>query len=333
MPLLQKKPWKVWWNQSHRALLALVIIGVLVPTQAHSMDSVRLALQWVPQAQFAGYIVAKEKGFYAAEGIDLTLLPGGPDVLASEQLATGNAEFATLFLTTGLQRRTTLPVVNIGQFVQQSALLLIAKTSSGIRAFSDLDGKRVGLWNNEFQIQARALFHQMGLDVTVIPQSSSLDLFLRDGVQAASGMWYNEYHTLLSYGLDTEDLQPLFFSEIGLNFPEDGIYCLEETATHHPELCRKLVKATIRGWQYAFAHTDETLDIILRHMQAAKVPANRPHQRWMLKRMEDIIIADTTTPLGVLREEDFKRVCQVLLETGFLKNAPTFTEFYKGAAR
>nr|WP_321255364.1 ABC transporter substrate-binding protein [uncultured Pseudodesulfovibrio sp.] len=312
-------------------LLAVALIIAMSPACAHALDKTSLVLQWLPQAQFAGYFVAKDKGFYEEEGIDLTLIPGGPDVLASEQLDAGNAEFATLFLTTGLQRRPTLPIVNIGQFVQRSALMLIAKKSSCISSFKDLNGKKIGLWGNEFQIQARALFRQMNLKVTVVPQSSSLDLFLRDGVHATSGMWYNEYHTLLTYGLDEEDLQPLFFNDAGLNFPEDGIYCLEQTAANRPDLCQRLVRATIKGWEYTFAHQDEALDIVMHRMQSARVPANRAHQRWMLKRMEDIIMTDEAATMGVLRKDDFERVRQTLLDTGFLDTAPTFEEFYKGA--
>ncbi|WP_319542006.1 ABC transporter substrate-binding protein [uncultured Pseudodesulfovibrio sp.] len=312
-------------------LLVAALAIMLSPIGAHALDKTSLVLQWLPQAQFAGYFIAKDKGFYAEEGIDLTLISGGPDVLASEQLDAGNAEFATLFLTTGLQRRTTLPIVNIGQFVQRSALMLIARKSSNINSFKDLDGKKIGLWGNEFQIQARALFRQENLKVTVVPQSSSLDLFLRGGVDAASGMWYNEYHTLLTYGLDEEDLQPLFFNDAGLSFPEDGIYCLEKTAQIKPELCKKMVRATIKGWEYAFAHEEEALDIVMHRMQSARVPVNRAHQRWMLKRMEDIIMSDEAATMGVLRKDDFERVRQTLLDTGFLDTAPTYEEFYKGA--
>ncbi|MEZ7197446.1 ABC transporter substrate-binding protein [Pseudodesulfovibrio karagichevae] len=315
------------------ALLAACLLA-LAPARALAQDleKASLVLQWLPQAQFAGYFVAKDKGFYAEEGIDLAILPGGPDILASEYLEDGRADFATLFLTTGLQRGETVPLVNIGQIVQHSALMLIAKKSSGIRTFQDLDGKKVGLWANEFQIQARALFRRQGITVTVVPQTSSLDLFMRGGVAACSAMWYNEYHTLLTYGLDESDLQPLFFNDAGLNFPEDGIYCLAKTAQERPELCARLMRATLKGWRYAFAHKDETLDIVLKRMEAAKVPAGRAHQRWMLDRMEDVTMADDGA-MGVLRREDFERVAWALTDTGFMESTPSYDDFYKGMAR
>ncbi|WP_207261604.1 ABC transporter substrate-binding protein [Desulfovibrio sp. Huiquan2017] len=311
-------------------LCAALLLPALAAAQGPVPEKASLILQWLPQAQFAGYFVAKDKGFYAEEGINLTILSGGPDILASEELENGKADFATMFLTTGLQRRESLPLVNIGQIVQHSALMLIAKASSGIKTFRDLDGKKVGLWANEFQIQPLALFRRENIHATVVPQTSSLDLFMRDGVAACSGMWYNEYHTLLTYGLDEKDLRPLFFTNEGLNFPEDGIYCLERTAAERPELCQGLVRATLKGWRYAFEHKDEALAIVLKRMEAARVPASRAHQRWMLERMEDVTMPDGAA-MGVLRREDFKRVVGALLGTGFATHPPSYEDFYKGA--
>jgi len=318
----------------HLTLLVFFIVQcALVPTSAQAIEKTSIVLQWLPQAQFAGYYIAQDKGFYKEAGIDLTILSGGPDVLASEYLETGKADFATLFLSTGLQRRATLPIVNIGQFVQHSALMLITMKSSGIECIEDLGSKKIGLWANEFQIQGRALFAKKKINVTVVPQSDSLDLFMRGGVQAASGMWYNEYHTLLSYGIDEDELQTFFFRDYGLNFPEDGIYTLERTADQKPELCRALVEATARGWMYAFNHPQEALDSVIRRMKEAKVPANYAHQRWMLNRMEDIIISDNVPILGVLRQADYDRVKETLIKTGFIKSAPLFPEFYRGPIR
>lgn len=314
-------------------LLTLCALHLLMPARAFSLEKASIVLQWLPQAQFAGFYMAKEMGFYKEAGLDLTIFPGGPDVLASEYLEGGRADFATLFLATGLQRRTSLPIVNIGQFVQHSSLMLIAMANSDIKTIEDLDGRKVGLWANEFQYQARALFRQNGISVTVVPQSDSLDLFLRGGVAAASGMWYNEYHTLLSYGLEPNELRPFFFSQLGMDFPEDGIYCLEETFRKRPEVCKALVEATARGWMYAFNHTEETLDVVMRHMKQAWVPANRAHQRWMLERMEDIILGDDQHALGILDKDDFELVRQTLVDTGILEEAPEFSDFYKGAVQ
>ncbi len=314
-------------------LLVMALALLLFPGPSFALEKTSIILQWLPQAQFAGFYMAEEKGFYTDEGVSLTMVQGGPDIIASEWLETGKVDFATMFLSTGLLKRATIPIINIGQLVQNSALMLITKADSGMTSPKDLDGKKVGLWANEFQIQPRALFKHLGISVTVVPQSSSLDLFLRGGVQAATGMWYNEYNLLFSYGLDYTDLRPFLFRDTELNFPEDGIYTLETTANEKPELCRAVVAATVRGWKYAFEHPEEALDTVMKRMIKKNIPANRAHQRWMLDRMKDIMITENGAPIGVLRQEDFERVKSVLIDTGFMTNAPMFPEFYRGPVR
>jgi NitT/TauT family transport system substrate-binding protein len=287
---------------------------------------------WSPQAQFAGYYVAYEKGFYKKYGLDLTIETGGPARSPLDYLARKKADFGTLWLCSALQKRADgLNLVNVAQVMQRSALMLVAKKESGIKTIQDLNGKKIGLWRNEFQIQPLALFKKYNLKVKIIPQSFSVNLFLRGGVDLASAMWYNEYHTILNSGLNPDELTPIFFFEHGLNFPEDGIYCLEETFKKDPEMVRAFVRASLEGWLYAFSHTEEALDIVIRYMTRAKVPANRVHQRWMLARMKDLILSpEENEVLGKLKEEDYQRVARELKAAGLIKAVPEFHSFYRG---
>ncbi|MBA4393855.1 MAG: ABC transporter substrate-binding protein [Desulfobacca sp.] len=287
---------------------------------------------WSPQAQFAGYYVAYEKGLYKKYGLDLTIIPGGPARSPIEYLGKNKATFGSLWLCSALEKRAEgLKLVNIAQIMQKSALMLVAKKSSGIKTIQDLEGKKVGLWRNEFQIQPRALFKKYNLKIKVIPQSFSVNLFLRDGVDLASAMWYNEYHTILNSGLNPEELTPIFFYEHGLNFPEDGLYCLEDTIKMDPQLAQNFVKASLEGWLYAFSHTEETLDILLKYMTLANVPANRVHQKWMLSRMKDLIIdQEQKDSFGTLNKIDYDRVAGELKAVGLIRTIPDFKSFYQG---
>lgn len=308
---------------------------LLLATEALAADTPHLKKaafipQWSPQAQFAGYYVAYEKGLYRKHGLDLTIIPGGPAHSPIDYLRQKKADFGSLWLCSAIEKRGQgLNLINIAQIMQKSALMLVAKKGSGIRTPQDMNGKKVGLWRDEFQIQPRALFKKYNLKVKFIPQSFSVNLFLQGGVDVASAMWYNEFHTLLNSGLNPDELSTFFFFDYGLNFPEDGLYCLEETLQKDPEMVGAFVRASLEGWLYAFSHPEESLDIILKVMRLAGIPANRVHQRWMLARMKDlIVIPEGQESLGRLKEGDFQRVAGELKKIGLIKKVPSFTSFY-----
>ncbi|HEX9882902.1 MAG TPA: ABC transporter substrate-binding protein, partial [Desulfobaccales bacterium] len=139
-------------------------------TRAAAPATVSFIPQWQPQAQFAGYYVAHEKGFYRERGLDVNILRGGPERPPSEMLAQGRADFGTMQLTAGIVRRARgVKLMDVCQLAQHSALMLIAKRSSGIIEPQDINGKKVGLWGEDFQGQLQAFFRQYGLKVQTVP--------------------------------------------------------------------------------------------------------------------------------------------------------------------
>lgn len=318
------------------ALALLFVLSVLfsgltasAATPDTSPRHVRFIPHWSPQAQFAGYYVAKDKGFYERRGLNVELLRGGPDSPASAALAQGRAEFASMFLSGGLILRAQgVPVVNVAQLVQRSALMLVAKKSSGILSPIDLNGRRVSLWP-EFAAQPLAFFRRYNLNVTVIPQGYTLNLFLMDGVDAATAMWYNEYHTIINSGINENELVTFHLADYGVNFPEDGLYCLEGLLRDEPGLVRDFVQASLEGWVYAFEHPEEALDMVMRRVEEANLPTNRVHQRWMLDRMRDIILPpEAGAVLGQLKELDYELVASELFETGAVSHIPSYRMFH-----
>lgn len=312
-------------------LFVWVVLGSsLALAQAGDLTKVSFIPQWTPQAQFAGYYVAYEKGFYRKVKLDVNILRGGPERPATQLLENGRADFGTMFLTTGIVKRAYgVKLVNIAQIVQRSALMLVAKKASGIHSLEDLQGKKIGLWGNDFRIQPRAFFRKYNLTVKVVPQSTSLNLFLRGGVDAASAMWYNEYHMILNAGMDPDDLTTFFFSDHGMNFPEDGVYCMQDTFKRNPILSSNFAKATVEGWKYALAHPEEALDIVMKYITEANVATNRVHQRWMLNRMKDIILPpETGAAMGCLEAERYYQVAQELRKNGMIDRIPSFSELF-----
>lgn len=315
----------------YAVLLLLVVCAITIPAAAAepALKKVSLAPLWSPQAQFAGYYVALDKGIYARHGIDLTILKGGAGHSPVQALKDGKADFATLWLTTALQHRAAgIKLVNLAQIIQKSSMMLISRKSSGISTVKDMNGKKVGMWGGDLSIPPHALFTKHGIKVREVPLSHTVNLFLRGGIDVTSAMWYNEYHTILNAGVDPEELNIVSLSEQGMNFPEDGIYTLEKTLRKDPALAGAFVTASLEGWRYAFDHPDEALDIVIKQMRAAQLPANRIHQQWMLDRMRDLIMPGKvqSTP-GLLNEQDYRAVGSSMQEDGLIRNYPDYTTF------
>jgi len=311
---------------------AILCMVAFSPASAaeRTLKKASLITVWSPQAQFAGYYMALDKGFYRKHGIDLTIINGGPDTSTSEYLRSGKADFAVLWLTTAIQERVAgVKLVNLAQIIQKSSMMLIVRKSSGITKPADMNGKKVGLWEGPFAIPPRAFFKKYGLHVHEVPQYYTVNLFLRGGIDVVSAMWYNEYHTILNAGIDPDELSIFPLRDYGINLPEDGLYTLEKTFKNDPALARGFAQASLEGWNYAFAHPGETLDVVIRYIRAAKLPANRMHQKWMLERMRDVIMPQGNQEgvTGRLSENDYKAAGQILLQNGEIRTIPDFKTF------
>lgn len=327
--------WPYWQKTAMviaTCLLALVqAIGAPAIAAEPVLKKATLIPLWSPQAQFAGYYVALDKGMYARHGIDLKVLGAGPGHSPVNALENGTADFAILWLTTALEHRASgTQLVNLAQVVQRSSMMLVAKKSSGIRTIADMSGRKVGLWEGDLSLPPRILFARAGITVREMPQSHTINLFLRGGIDVASAMWFNEYHTILNSGIDASELNLFFLRDQGLNFPEDGIYAMESTVARDPALVDAFTRASQEGWRYAFDHQDEALDIVIKYMLAAHVSANRMQQKWMLERMRDLVLPeDAAAPFGRLAERDYAAVADALLKGGLIKAAPDYRDFIR----
>lgn len=317
------------------AMLAL-LAGVAPRTQSAPPTPVRLALQWNHQAQFAGYYAALDRGLYAAEGLDVTLLQGGPGQDPVGRLRSGDADVATLWLSSALVARDSgLPLVLLAQVANRSSLTLVAWKDRGICAPKDLEGRRVSLWGEPHRSPFLALFAAEGVKPVVVPQYYSPELFLRRGVDACAAMRYNEVHRIYQAGVDPEEVTVLSLGERGFGLPEDGLYCMEGFAAAAPGTCRAFAQASLEGWRAAARAPEEALASVMKRARAAHVPVNEAHQRWMLKCMLEVIFppAQGGWTAGELSPRDYDRGVRALTGQGLIGSAPSYEEFTgKGAA-
>lgn len=316
----------------NKILFALIITlsSLSLFSQQKKETSIKFLPHWIPQAQFAGFIMAYEKGIYKKHSLDVELLTGGPNRSSLDWLVERKTDFCAAWLSSALQfRDKNVKLINIGQLIQKSALMLIAKKGRGINTLKDLNGKKVAMWQQDFRIQPDALFKKYGLDVKPYPLSETQNIFIRDVVDATSVMLYNEYHLLKNSGYDEKDLTIFKFQDYELNFPEDGIYVLEDFYNKNKNACKEFTDATLEGWNYAFTHEEETLVFVKKYLTKAKYAANEMHQRWMLRQMKILYQPSEGQRVGELRESDFNNVVKTLKESIYIKQNILFNEFYR----
>jgi len=270
--------------------------------------------QWLPQAQFAGYYVAMDQGFYKDEGLDVTIIHPSASASAFDYLKKGKADVISSFLMDGIKQRAKgVPLVNIGQLSQHSALMMVTKKSSGISQLKDLNHKRLGIWNSGFDDIPIAMMRENNYQIELVRVLNTINLFLMDGVDALTVMYYNEYDQIINSGVNEDELNKFFFSGYGFDIPEDGWYCLESTYSEKKEALQKFIKATLKGWEYAAQHKDYTIHLVVSEMNKAHVACNKAHQSWMLDRMLDLIEpGNKNVEKGHLLEQDYYRAVNIL---------------------
>ncbi len=282
---------------------------------------------WMPQAQFAGYYVAEEMGFYKDAGLDVEILHPSASVNAMQFLQSGQADIISLFLVSGLDNRFNgVDLVNIAQFSHNSALMFVAKKTSNINSLKDFNGKKIGIWRSGFEEIPKALINEHQLDVSWVPILSTVNLFLLDGIDIMTVMWYNEYNQIYLSGLNEDELSTFFLSDYGYNTPEDGLYVLQNTLNEKKDALQAFVEASIKGWQYAEKNRDFTLDIVIERMRQANVPSNKAHQQWMLDKVLELL-----NPIGetALENEEFDQVHSVLKNQYPEKPDVLFEDFFR----
>ena len=191
----------------------LILLLVASPATAQK-DTYRLLLHWYPQAQFAGYYYAREKGFYNELGLNIEIINGTVTTPSSHIIKTGDFDFATLWLSTAMQlKEAKVPLQLLAQTNQSSALMLISHKGKGVDRLEEFNGKKIGIWSGDFELQPLSLLKRNNIEMNIIIINNSINLFLRGGVDVCMAMWYNEYHEILSAGVREEDLNVFRMSD------------------------------------------------------------------------------------------------------------------------
>ncbi|MFQ5784274.1 MAG: ABC transporter substrate-binding protein [Alphaproteobacteria bacterium] len=316
------------------ALLGAVLLAFQAAT-AWAADKVTLQLKWVTQAQFAGYYIAKDKGFYADEGLDVTIKAGGPDISPPQVIAGGGADVVIDWMPSALaSREKGVPLVNISQVFKKSGMMLTCRKDSGIRTPADFSGHTLGVWffGNEYPFLS--WMAKLGIPtsggsqgVTVLKQGFNVDPILQKQADCVSTMTYNEYWQVIDAGLPPSDLVVFKYEDQGVATLEDGLYVLEKNLADPAFVDRtaRFLKASLKGWKYARSHPDEAVKIVLDN--DATGAQTEKHQKRMLGEIVKLL-GDTGPKLGRLDPADFDRTVNILLSS---KSTPVISKRPTGA--
>jgi NitT/TauT family transport system substrate-binding protein len=254
--------------------IGLWVVGALADRSvAAEPVHASLRLKWTPQAWYAGYYVAKSKGWYAEEGIDLTINPGGPNIIAENMVAAGVDTFGNGGGAASLlgAREKGLPIVGIGMLHQLTPYRFVALDGSGIKQFTDLTGKTVSTWFTGPQFMLQAMLKSNGIDsknVRIEAQGQSLEPFIQHKVDMAIVTVYNEALVLKRRGIvPAAVFNP---ADMGANLPNESIITNEKTVKENPRLVQGFITATLRGWKFALDNPEETVEILAREIPGLK---------------------------------------------------------------
>lgn len=338
---------KQWLKLGAVVLLGAVSMGL---AQSAPLVKVNLQLKWFPQAQFAGFFVAKERGYFRAQGLDVTLLPAG-DQSPIQVVVSGAADFGTTWIADLLTaREKNLPVVHIAQMFQRSGFTLVGLKSSNIKDLCAIKGKSVGVWPSGNEYPAVALFRKCNLtssldarvsrpDVTAVTYPFDPSLVFPDKVTLVSAMTYNEVNQIAGLGYDENKVDVFRLADQGINLLEDLVFTTEKvlgeknfknSGLSGREVAARLVKASIQGWDWAVRNQAETvtryvLPFCGNTCKGSGTRADaKEHQTWQMAEVSKLYNAGATTKgwAGFLEPAAYAASVKLLRDQGILTKEP-----------
>ena len=331
-------------TRSRRLFAALGVLAIAVAAGCSAtpgssgggggaLTKVRVQLQWVPQAQFAGEIAAKAEGYYAAEGLDVELVTGGPNVAnITVGCATTGPEFTLGWVPKALEAVQTgqCDLVSIAQIFQRSGTLSVSWKEDNITSPEDFAGKKVGVWDfgNEHEVVAgaRKFGLEVGEDYEKVIQEFNMNALLNREIDVAEAMTYNEYAQVLeAKNPDTgelykpEDLNVIDYNTVGTAMLQDAVFARKAWLSQagNEDIAVKFLRATFKGWMFCRDNAAKCVD----HVLAAGTTLGKGHQAWQMNEV-NALIWPSTSKIGFTVPELWDQTIDVAVEGKVLTAAP-----------
>jgi signal transduction histidine kinase/ActR/RegA family two-component response regulator len=287
--------------------LALSILSLSLYAEPKKKERVRVMLKWFYQYQFAGYIMAKEKGFYDEAGLEVELIERDPSKNHIEQVIDGRADYGVSDSSILLYRAKGNPVRIVSSFFQHNAMVLISKRDSGIVSPYEMKGKRISYQEGIDDAIFGTMFDYARLDekdFIKVPMDFSYERFIKGDIDVIAAYITDQPYWIRKRGVELNIINPLSY---GIDLYGDNLFTTDAEIDHHPERVRRMRDATIRGWRYALQNKEETIRVIIEKYQ----PSLSFDQLMYEARETERLIAPDRVSLGYSSKDRFHIIARV----------------------
>ncbi|MGP0089454.1 MAG: ABC transporter substrate-binding protein [Xanthobacteraceae bacterium] len=302
--------------------------AILAVGAAHAADKLTLQLKWVTQAQFAGYYVAKDKGYYEATGLDVSIQPGGSDFPAIQMVAGGNEQFGVTGADQILIARSKgVPVVALAVIYRENPFVLFTLKKSGITKPSEFVGKSIGLKiGGSEELVYRAVLKSAGIDKSAlheVPVKFDLTPLLTGQVDVWPGYLINEVLAAQEKSFEVTVIRP---ADYGVNLYADTLFTTERMLKEKPDVVKKFVAATIHGWTDAMADAEAAARTTVKFGNKL----DYAHELAMMRASVPLIKAGKDA-IGVSQPSEWEALQAMLVDAGFQKTKVDISKAFTNA--
>lgn len=316
------------------AMVGLLIIFTVVlfaftslnPVLAEN-DKVSLCLSFMKNAQFAGPFVAEYKGFYEEFGIDITIRPGGIQSNPIVMVAAGKDTFGSdAPVSIIFAREQQMPLVAVATIFQVHPAGIMFLKKSGIKEPKDFIGKRLMYMEGGLWTIIKAMFAHEGIPLdsitTIAAPPSMVPLYTG---QADGRNCFTTNDPILAK-LEGIEVDFLLAYDYGIKTTSDSLFTSEKIIKENPDLVRRFVEATLKGWAYALVNKEEALDIVMK----VNPELDREHQRLYIEGMVPYILTPESIMHGIgwMSRDTWVQTQEMLLEFGGLPKPINIDEVF-----
>ena len=297
-----------------------IIIFLFIYQHISAVDTIRVQLKWKHQFQFAGYYIAKEKGYYEELGLNVKFIAGNETCSPVDSVFNNKAEMGISDTELLIQRNNGKAIVALLAIYQHSPLIFLAKKDSGIRNIHDIIGKRVMLEKQSIELEAYLINEGIDKDSCIIHPYLPNALLKNNEINFTSAYITDEPYLLKLHNIDHQIFTP---QSAGIDFYGDILFTSEDFIQNNLDDVENFIHATRKGWEYALSHIDETVNIIYNTYSNPDDPNHKDIEHLFYEAHESKKLIRNDKEIGYMFEGRWKHIGDIYVKLGMLN--PDFT--------